>query len=579
MCGVFGYIGHRKNAAEIILSGLKALEYRGYDSWGIAVVSANKINIKKKVGRIGQASVTEMPVSNFGFGHTRWATHGGVADINSHPHLDCSGKIAVIHNGIIENYEDLKRKLLGHKFVSETDSEVFAHLLEVNPDIRKVFQKITGLNAVVVMDVLEQKFVAARIGSPLVIGIGKDENFIASDPAALLPYTNKVHYLEDGEIVEIFQGKISCLNIKTGKKIIPKIVTLNWSNHDIGKGEYGSYMLKEIYEQPKIIDEISKTTEDYVKKFAGLINRSFGSYLIGCGTAGYAAIAGSYLFSKIAKKHINSAIGSEFGYQLDFLTGKSLVLALSQSGETMDTLEAVKKAKEKKAKIGAIVNVLGSSLYREANFKILLNAGPEKAVASTKAFTAKLAYLILLAYALAGKIKQGQKVLEQTVKSVRAIFWPKSIKLINKIARKIASEEHVYIVGRGLSFPASLETALKIKEVSYVHAEGLAAGELKHGTLALIEKGTVCMVFLPDDETYGANLAGAMELKARGGVIIGVSFKPHEIFDYFIPVASCREGSIIANVVVGQLLAYFIAKQRGLDVDMPRNLAKSVTVK
>lgn len=588
MCGVFGYIGPRKNAAEIVLSGLKDLEYRGYDSWGVAVCSGDKIYVKKKTGKIGQANVSNLPVSGFGLGHTRWATHGGVTDVNSHPHLDCMGKIAVIHNGIIENYEQLKKELIasGHKFISDTDSEVFAHLVEkylaknsLLESVNKAFKKIEGLNAVVAMDTKEDKFVAARVGSPLVIGIGKKENFIASDPSALLQYTKKVHYLEDNEIAEISKDNIRCFNLKNGKKISPKIVSLNWSNETSGKGKFESYMLKEIFEQPKIISEICVSSVGAVTKLASLIKRSFGSYLIGCGTAGYAAIAGSYLFSKIAGKHINSAVGSEFGYELDFLTPKSLVIALSQSGETMDTLEAVKKVKAKKAKVAALVNVFGSSLYREADYKILLNAGPEKAVASTKAFTAKLSYLILLAYALAGKLKEGQKVLDKVVVSVNTILKPQSVQKIKLIADLLAAKDHVYVVGRGLSYPTSLETALKIKEISYIHAEGLAAGELKHGPLALIEKGTMCIVFLPDDETYGANLAGAMELKARGGVIIGISFIPHEIFDYFIPVKDCKEGAIIPNVVVGQLLAYYAAKKRGLDPDMPRNLAKSVTVK
>lgn len=579
MCGVFGYIGPRKNASEIVLSGLKDLEYRGYDSWGVAVVAKDRIFVKKKAGKIGQATIAELPASNFAFGHTRWATHGGVTDKNAHPHLDCSGEIAVIHNGIIENYEELEKSLKGHKFISETDSEVFAHLLEKNRDVRHVFQKISGLNAVVVMNSKENKFTAARIGSPLVVGIGKNENFLASDPAALLPYTKKVHYLEDGEIVEIYANKFICRDIKTGKIIRPKIIELKWKAQGNGKGKYQHYMLKEIYEQPKIIAEITQTSMFQIKKIASLIKKSFGSYLIACGTASYACLAGSYLFSKIAKRHINFCIGSEFGYQLDFLTSKSLVIALSQSGETMDTLEAVKKAKEKKAKILALVNVLGSTLYRESDYKILLNAGPEKAVASTKAFTAKLAYLILLAYTLSGKFEDGKNVLAQTVKSSQEILNPNNVNQIKTVAHKIYSKEDMYVVGRGLSYPASLETALKIKEISYLHAEGLAAGELKHGPLALVEKGTPCIVFLPKDETYGANLAGAMELKARGGLIIGISYKPHEIFDYYLEVLDAREGTIIPNVIVGQLLAYYITLERKLDPDMPRNLAKSVTVK
>jgi glutamine---fructose-6-phosphate transaminase (isomerizing) len=290
-------------------------------------------------------------------------------------------------------------------------------------------------------------------------------------------------------------------------------------------------------------------------------------------------MAGAYFFSKIAKRHVNWAIGSEFSYQLEFLNKDSLVMALSQSGETMDTLEAVKKSREKGAKIFALVNVLGSALYRETSDKLLIGAGPEMAVASTKAFTGKLAHLLLLAYAVAGKIKDGQKVLTLAVKSSQKILADGSVANIDKLAHRIKDTQHVFVIGRGLSYSAAIESALKIKEISYIHAEGLAAGELKHGPLAMVEKGTPCIVFVPEDETKEANLAGAMEMKARGGYIIGIAAKPDETFDYFIPVDDAGAATIIPNVIVGQLLAYYITKAKGLDPDKPRNLAKSVTVK
>ncbi|MEK7165600.1 MAG: SIS domain-containing protein [Patescibacteria group bacterium] len=337
-------------------------------------------------------------------------------------------------------------------------------------------------------------------------------------------------------------------------------------------------MLKEIYEQPAIISEINTRKEEHIK-LASVIKKAYGTYMLGCGSAAYIAIAGSYLFSKIAKHHVNTAIGSEFGYQLDFLTDKSLVIALSQSGETMDTLESVKKAKAKGANIAALVNVLGSTLYREANHKILIGAGPEKAVASTKALTGKLAHLTLLAYALAGRINKGQEVVLMAVKSTHELLKNRRVAEIIKIARKLRLIQHIYVIGRGLSYPAALETAIKIKEITYIHAEGMAAGELKHGPLALIEKGSICIAFLPNDETYGANLAGAMEMRARGGIIIGISYSPHEIFDHYVHVTDAREATIIPNIIVGQLLAYYLAIERGLDPDKPRNLAKSVTVK
>lgn len=588
MCGIFGYVGKREDAAEIVLSGLRRLEYRGYDSWGVAVASKGKISVKKKAGKIGQATVADLPSSSFALGHTRWATHGGVTDINAHPHLDCTGKIAIIHNGIIENYEGIKAKLLklGHKFISETDTEVFAHLVEeycqklaLAEAVRKAFNQITGLNAVIVIRDPKEGFVAVRNGSPLVIGVGKDENFLASDPAALLTHTKTVIFLDDGQMAKVMDKKIEVSTVRNGRKVKPAIQTLKWSIAQTDKGRFPYFMLKEIYEQPKILAEIGLTSPRRIISLARLIKRSYGSYLMACGSAFYVCLAGTYLFSKIAKRHVNFAVGSEFGYHLDFLTDRSLVLALSQSGETMDTLESVKKAKEKGAKIFALVNVLGSTLYRLADEKMLIGAGPEKSVASTKAVTGKLAHLILLSYALAGRLNEGQKVVRQAVKSAQDLLSPKSVARIQALAKKLKKAEHIYVIGRGLSYPASLETAMKIKEISYIHAEGMPAGELKHGPLALVTGGTPCIAFLPSDETYGANLAGAMEMRARGGFIIGVAEKPHEVFDYFIPVADAGEGTIIPNIVFGQLLAYFLARQRGLDPDMPRNLAKSVTVK
>lgn len=584
MCGIFGYIGSSPNAAKIVFDGLRCLEYRGYDSWGVAVVPVKgerqELKVKKKAGKIGENNVNDLPKGSIAIGHTRWATHGGVTDVNAHPHLDCSGEIAVIHNGIFENYEEHKNKLIkaGHKFVSETDTEVIAHLLEKS-DFRTVFNKMDGLNAVIAVNSKREEILAARNGSPLVIGFGKNENFLASDISALLPHTKEVYFLEDNEMAIINAKKVQIINAKSGKTIRFKTQKINWKIAQGERGNYPNFMLKEIYEQPKILTEIALTRTDLVKKVAGMIRMSRGSYLVGCGSASYAAMAGTYLFSKISKRHINFAIGSEFGYHLDFLNKDSLVLAISQSGETIDILESVKKAKERGAKIISLCNVPGSSLYRISDEKMLISAGPEKSVASTKALTGMIGHLILLSYALDGRIKEGQGVLEKSVKSVKYVLSSQSVKKIRQLANLIFDSKNLYVIGRGLSYPAALETAMKIKEISYIHAEGLAAGELKHGPLALVEKGTPCIAFLPNDETYGANLAGAMEMKARGGYVIGISFKPHEVFDYFIKVGDAREATIIPNIIVGQLLAYFLTMKKGLDVDKPRNLAKSVTVK
>ena len=591
MCGIFGYIGPREDAAEIVFEGLKQLEYRGYDSWGVAVVPKDglaKISIKKKAGKIGNSTIKGLANGSLSFGHTRWATHGGVTDKNAHPHLDCTGDIAVIHNGIFENYEGIKKRLLlrGHKFVSETDTETVCHLIEelakkvtFSEAVRQAFNRMEGLNAIIAINAKENQLVAARNGSPLVIGFGTDENFLASDASALIPHTRNVYFLEDDEMAILAPRKVTIQESKTGKKLGIKKQKLNWNVVQGEKGRYPFFMLKEIDEQPKIVSEIASTNTKQAEKMARIVKRAKGTFFVGCGTASYACLAGTYLFSKIAKKHVNWAIGSEFGYHLDFLNKESLVIAISQSGETMDILESVKKAKEKGAKILSLVNVLGSSLYRLSDYKLLIGAGPEKAVASTKAFIGMISHLILLAYALAGDVRQGQKLLNSAASATKEVLSPRITNKIKKLADKIVDKKHVYVIGRGLSYPTSLETALKIKEISYIHAEGLAAGELKHGPLALVEKGTPCISFLPNDETYGANLAGAMEMKARGGYLIGISYKPHEIFDYSLPIKDVGEASILPNIVVAQLLAYFLAIKKGFDPDKPRNLAKSVTVK
>lgn len=509
-----------------------------------------------------------------------------MTETNAHPHLDCTGSIAIVHNGIVENYESLKKTLTKHTFKSETDTEVVVHLIEDSwklgrsfaEAVRSVFNRLEGLNAIIAINNKTREFVAIRNGSPLVAGFGKGENFLASDAAALLSHTREVHFLEDDEMMVLSDKDAKLFDAKSGREKEFKKQTLNWTIAQAELGDYSHFMLKEIYEQPHVIADIADSASRQVKEMANLIKNYFSTYLLGCGSASYVAIAGTYLFSKIAKRHVNWAVGSEFGYQLDFLTEKSLVLAISQSGETIDILESVKKAKQRGAIIAALVNVMGSTLYRQADHKMLIGAGPEKSVASTKALTGKLSHLTLLAYALAGKLGEGKKVVAQAASSSTKVLGEQASH-IKKLAKKLKNVHHIYVVGRGLSYPASLETALKIKEISYIHGEGFAAGELKHGVLALVEKGTPCITFLPSDETYGANLAGAMEMKARGGYIIGISHKSHEVFDYFILVEDAKEATIIPNIIVGQLLAYYLTIEKGLDPDRPRNLAKSVVVK
>ncbi len=587
MCGIFGYVGKNSNAASLVLEGLKLLEYRGYDSWGIAVKEGKGLVMEKHVGKIGTANVS-LPHSSFGIGHTRWATHGGVTVANAHPHLDCKKELAVIHNGIVENFQEIKDELQKkkHKFISETDTEVVAHLIEENlkkegfaSAVRDAFNRLKGMNAIVVSFAPSRKIVAAKTGSPLVVGVNGDGMYVASDAIGIMRHTNKVIFLSDNQMV-ILGNTLKLLELPSGKEITPQFQTLQWKFEDTQKGKYKHFLIKEISDQPHVIENIAFNYDEETKALAKLIEEAFGTFVLGCGTASYAALSGVYLFSKIAKKHINFSIGSEFNYIEDYLTPKSLVVAISQSGETIDVVGPVDKAKKKGAFIAAMVNVLGSTLYRKADHKMLLGAGQEKAVIGTKSFTAMVSILLLTAYTLAKKQKAGKEILFLITKNVKEILQPSYVRHVQDVAKALKSKEHVYIIGRGLSYAAALEATLKIKETSYIHAEGFAGGELKHGVIALIEKGTPCIVFAPNDETYDDIISNAQEIKARGGFIIGIGPKKNDVFDVHLQTCDGKEGTIIPMVVIAQLLAYHLALVKGIeDPDKPRNLAKSVTVK
>lgn len=597
MCGIFGYIGKKNNAPQIVLKGLKTLEYRGYDSWGIAIkensklkTRMSKLEAEKHIGKIAETNINLgffSTKSNLAIGHTRWATHGGVTKENAHPHFDCNKQIALIHNGIVENYNEIKDKLIkkGHKLLSETDTEVIVHLIEENlkkegfaTSVRMAFNQLNGLNAIVVMNTQSAEIIGAKNGSPLAIGKNQDELLIASDASGIIPYTNRLLFLKDNEMV-ILGKDIQLISLPTGKKIKTKFEEIDWKIEEAEKGKYAHFMLKEIHEQAKVIRNIAKNYDNQILTFTHEIKKSRGTFFIAAGTAYHAGLSGVYLFSKLAKRHVNTAIASEFNYLEDFLNQKSLVIALSQSGETIDVVEPLARAKAKGAKIGSITNSLGSTIYRMSDQKMLLAAGPEKAVASTKAYTAKLSILFLLAEALAGNLTEGKKLIEKVALEIERILTPAYINKIKQLAKILSKKEHIYVIGRGASFPSALEAALKIKEVSYIHTEGLAGGELKHGTIALIENGTPCLVFAPEDKTFSAIISNAIEIKARGGVIIGISSKKHEVFDYFLEIKNLEDATIIPQIVPAQLLGYYLALEKKLDPDKPRNLAKSVTVK
>lgn len=592
MCGIFGYVGKKTNVGEMILDGLRLLEYRGYDSWGIAIKSQkpnlkNQISIEKHVGKIGDAKV-DLPESEIGIGHTRWATHGGVTTENSHPHLDCTKNIAVVHNGIIENFQELKEELLkkGHKFLSETDTEVFPHLVEellktnrFDKSFRLAFNSIKGLNAIVAIDTRTNEIAAAKTGSPLIVGKNKDGMFVASDASGIVKYTKKVIFLEDNQMV-ILGKDLELFSLPEGKEIKAVFNSLNWEFEDTIKGKFKHFLIKEISEQPKVLENIALNYGEEAKKMTKLIKEAYGTFMLGCGSASYAALSGVYLFSKIAKKHVNFSIGSEFSYLEDYLIPKSLIIPISQSGETIDVVEPVTKAKKRGVTIAALVNVMGSTLYRQADFRFMLGAGQERAVIGTKSFTSMFAVLLFTAYTLVNKEDEARNLLHDASKNVTKILDEKNLSQIKKLAKTLKTKEHSYVLGRGLSYAAALEGTLKLKETSYLHAEGFAGGELKHGVIALIEKGTPCFVIAPNDETYYEIISNAQEVKARGGFIIGVGPLENDVFDIFLKTDDIKEATLIPQVVYFQLLGYFLALEKGIkDPDKPRNLAKSVTVK
>lgn len=585
MCGIIGYYGE-KQAFPVLIDSLRRLEYRGYDSYGFATQDSGRIYIYKNIGKISDSVEIEGLPGSIGIAHTRWATHGGVTLENAHPHSDCNSRIALVHNGIVENFQELRKCLedKGHKFRSDTDTEVIAHLIEENLNlgieeaVRQAVIKLKGRYALVVLHKDLDKLIAVRKGSPLIVGVRGKETFVASDIPAFLTYTNKVMYLDDNEMVSIGKER-TFYNILTGEKVWKRIVTIDWDAKEAEKGEYPHFMIKEIMEQKETIMRAINQDDKEIQRIAKEINNAFGTFFTGCGTAGKVCFAGEYIFSKIAKKHVNYIVASEFPNYEHFLTDKTLLIAISQSGETADVLEAIEAAKRKNSKVISLVNVSGSSIDRYSDHSFNTKAGPEKAVASTKATTAQLALVILLAYAVAGRLQEGKTLLMETASKVNDMLNPRYEERIRKLAEKIYKQPNIYIIGRSLNYPMALEAAIKIQEVSYIHAEGFAGGELKHGPIALIEKGVPCIVLVANDETKDDIISNAMEVKARGGYIIGVSPENHEVFDYWLKVPDVGVASPIVNIIPIQILAYHLAILRGNDPDYPRNLAKSVTVK
>ena len=590
MCGVVGFIGDRE-AAPIVLSALRKLEYRGYDSAGMATIVDNKIWLKKDVGKLTEVEqkhcLDKLP-GRVGIGHVRWATHGEVTPVNAHPHLDCKQEIAIVHNGIIENYQELRRRLEPkHKFISDTDTEVIPHLIEehmkdgasLEEAIIHMSKELDGSYAILAMSTREpQKIVATRKDSPLVVGIGARGNFIASDTLSFLDETNQVIFVEDGETVVLTKEKVSLFDSE-GREIKREPKEIDWKCEQATKQGYDFFMLKEIMEQPQAIRRALMQDKNLIMEMAMDILRAKQVVLTGCGTSRYAALIGRYVFSKLAGKFSDVIMSSEFHYFSDSIDKNTLVIAVSQSGETADVIQGVKKARENGATIFSLVNVVGSSLARMSDKVVYLNCGPEIGVPATKSFISQLVIFYLLAFAMANKLDEGAEKIRAISSLVEGIFQDNGQKLTG-LAQKLKGKTDFYYIARGINFAIAGEGALKLKEIAYVHAEGMPAGELKHGTLALIERGTPVIAICPRDYTFHETLSNLAETKARGALAIGVSDQREESFDEWITIPTVEEIFYpLVSVMPLQLLAYHLAVARGLDPDKPRNLAKSVTVK
>ncbi|MBM3898189.1 MAG: glutamine--fructose-6-phosphate transaminase (isomerizing) [Thaumarchaeota archaeon] len=589
MCGIIGYTGN-KNAATVLLESLKKMEYRGYDSAGFGIIHDESIQVLKDAGRIDDiASKISIRTKKgtTGIAHTRWATHGGVTQTNAHPHVSCDAKIAVVHNGIIENYQDLSTQLKkeGHGFGSETDTEVIAHLLEKYYRIENhplkalqlAVKELKGTFATLaVFDDKPDLVLGARKDAPLIVGLGKGENFIASDIVSFISHTDKVVFLKDYEIASVTPSKVQIFTFDG--EPVPAIGThVAWEASDVSKKEFAHYTLKEISEQARTINVALDQDERKITAFCDAIRNAGNVRITASGTSFHAGMLMRYLLAKLAKIHTQAFLSSEIDHEIDLIDEETLVIAISQSGETADVLEAVKKAAAKGAKIVSLVNIIGSSLTRGSKVSLALNCGPEIGVAATKSFTSQLAIIYDIAFRLAG-LGEKRKHLNDLSRYFEIVLnQEERIKEIAK-THKLAAD--FYFIGRGLHYPIALEGALKMKELSYIHAEGLAAGELKHGTLALVNAGTPVIVINPSDETYNETLSNISEMKARGARIIAVSDKDNELYDEVISIPSVDPVFFpLIEVIPLQILAYYAAIERALDPDYPRHLAKSVTVK
>ncbi|MDD9267054.1 glutamine--fructose-6-phosphate transaminase (isomerizing) [Paenibacillus sp. GCM10023248] len=608
MCGIVGYIGKR-NSQEILLEGLKKLEYRGYDSAGVAVYTANGLQIKKAKGRIAnlESKLEETPLNgSVGIGHTRWATHGKPSDVNSHPHTDNSLKFSVVHNGIIENYITLKEELMakGHQFVSETDTEVISHLIadlyegDILKAVQKAVKQMTGAFALGVLTEYEpDRLVAVRQASPLIIGIGEGENFIGSDIPAILEYTRNVFILNDGEMALLTREGVELMTLE-GNFISREMFHVDWDIVTAEKAGFDHFMLKEIYDQPKAYrDTMGSRIAPDGRKVAlseltikpEALRQISRVHIVACGTAYHAGMVGKYVIEKMARIPVETDVASEYRYRSPIITKDTLVIVVSQSGETADTLAALREAKRCGAHVLAITNVVGSSVAREADDIITTWAGPEIAVASTKAYTSQLIAFYLFGIHLAQTLgTQSEEEIAEMITALKEL--PAQVEEIlaqaedlKAVAEEMAKHDNLFFIGRGLDYAVALEGSLKLKEISYIHSEAYAAGELKHGTLALIEDGIPVIALGTQLELLEKTVSNIKEVKARGANVLGIAVEgEHElqksVDSTFVIPKTLDVLSPALSVIPLQLLSYYASLARGNDVDKPRNLAKSVTV-
>jgi glutamine---fructose-6-phosphate transaminase (isomerizing) len=617
VCGIVGYIGP-KRVVPLILDGLKRLEYRGYDSAGIAVVGENgNLNIRRAPGKLRnlEESIRITPLDGvYGIGHTRWATHGRPTEENAHPHRDCTGEIVVVHNGIIENYVELKHQLIeeGHKFLTETDTEIIAHLIEkyskdtsLEESVLKTVKVMSGAYALVALSTRDPlKIVAARLGPPIVVGLGENEFFVASDIPAILQHTRNVFFLGDGEVAVLTPQGVRLMDFES-HTINRPVQHVTWDPIMAEKGGFKHFMQKEIFEQPRAVRDtlLGRISQETGKVFLDRMDITEGEFqnfqevkIIACGTSWHAALAGKFMVERLAQLPVEVDYGSEFRYRDPIIGKKTLAIAISQSGETADTLAAEREARQKGAKILAICNVVDSMLTRESNGTIYTHAGPEIGVASTKAFTGQLTALMLTALYLAqvrGKLTpaSAQNLMQELTRiphKIETILQRDAA--LEELARSFFRHTDFLYLGRGIHYPIALEGALKLKEISYIHAEGYPAGEMKHGPNALIDENLPVVIIATRDESdpasmtrYEKTVSNLQEVKARDGIVIAVVSEgdriAREIADHVIEVPAAPELlAPILEIVPLQLLAYHIAVRRGCDVDQPRNLAKSVTV-